>query len=157
AIDGGSLLVGGHFEPTTQALDVRGELRRLPLAAIHGELASGMASALSGSLAVSGELDQQLRFDADITSDAPSATRDQWEIRTVRLQGDWSSTRLRIADIDVDALGASIQGNDIDVALPGLASVQARVAATAPGLALAADAQMGERSGGGNLSLQLES
>src|SRR5690606_25759860 len=56
AIDGGSLLVGGHFGPTTQALDVRGELRRLPLAAIHGELASGMASALSGSLAVSGEL-----------------------------------------------------------------------------------------------------
>lgn len=157
SIGDGGLRFSGHFEPAAQALDVRGELRHLPLAAIHSELASGMASPLSGSLLVTGALDQQLAFEADIRSDAPAASADQWAVRTVRMQGEWSPARLHVAHIDVDALGARIEGEDIDVVLPDLSSIQARLVASAPGLTLNADAQMSARAGGGTLSLQLAS
>src|SRR5690606_25214025 len=153
----GSLRVSGWFTPESGSLDVRGDLRRLPLAAIHEKLATSMAPELSGTLTVAGDIGRQLDFEADIASNTSAASQDEWAIRTVRLQGDWSPSRLRIATIDLDALRARIEGNGIDVALPDLSAITAHVSATAPGLALQADAEMRDRSGGGTLSVRLDS
>lgn len=160
----GDVLINASYAPDGGALDVRGELRRLPLADIHGQLARGAASSVSGTLTVAGALEQQLVFDADINSDRAGATSarseapaDRWDIRRLQLQGSWSPTHLRVSRVDIDALGARIEGSGIDVALPEFASVAAHVNAVAPGLTLDADASMQQRSGGGTLSMQLAS
>ncbi len=144
----------------TQALDLRGEVQRLPLRQIHRKMANDLASQLSGKLAVAGTLQQGLAFTADMASDAAgagAARRGQWEIRSVQTKGSWSPTRLTIERIHLDAFQATMDGSDIDMVLPGLDSIKARVTATAPGVKLAADAAMLQQSGGGNLSVQLAS
>jgi translocation and assembly module TamB len=157
AIADGLLRVEGSYAAGTRALELRGELRRLPLAAIHEDLASDGAARLSGTLGASGTLDGPLSFQADIGSDAGSPAGGEWEIRTVHLNGDWSPTRLRVREIDIDALGARLEGRGIDVALPALESIEAHLSGEAPGLALQADATMRGQSGGGTLSLTMAS
>jgi translocation and assembly module TamB len=154
----GRLQAQGEFQPRTQVLQARAQLQRLPLARIHGKFADGAAAVLSGTLAARGDLRQGVDFDADIAGGAaPDTTRAAWEIRAVQANGRWSPSRLAVERIHVDALRARIDGSDIDVALPDLASIKARVTATAPGVAFDADAAMLQRSGGGRLSLQLSS
>lgn len=153
----GSMRIEGDYAPATTALRLRGELRELPLAAMHRELASDMAARLSGRLSASGTLEQRLAFEADIASDADSTARSEWEIRTVQLEGEWSPRRLRVREIDVDALGARVAGRGIDVSLPDMDSIEAHLTAEAPGLALQADARMRGREGGGTLSIEVAS
>ncbi len=164
AIAEGSLEVSGEFAPETRALQVDAQLRSLQMAAIHEELANGNAPALSGTLRVAGELDRRVDFDADIgtagagtTSQNGDVAADPWDIRNVRATGSWSPTRLQVTRIDIDALGAQIEGERVDIALPDLASIEAHLSAQAPGLSLQADATMRQRSGGGTLSVQLDS
>ncbi|MEO6078312.1 MAG: translocation/assembly module TamB domain-containing protein [Steroidobacteraceae bacterium] len=158
-IGAGRVLVQGDYAPMTQALDLRGELQRLPLRQIHRKMASDLASELSGKIVVSGALQQGLAFTADMASDAAgtAAQRGQWEIRSVQTKGNWSPTRLSIERIHFDAFQATIEGSGIDVVLPGLDSIKARVTAKAPGVQLAADVAMQQQSGGGKLSVQLAS
>lgn len=162
-IGDGSLRVQGRYMPAARTLDVRGTLARLPPAAIHRNLAADTASRLSGTFSVAGPLGGQVRFAADIGEEGRPATgngsavRSEWEIRTVRLAGEWSPRRLRVRELDVDAMGARLAGRNIDVALPDLASIEAQLFAEAPGLALQADAAMRDHAGGGTLSLVLSS
>lgn len=158
-VGGGRLQLRGDFDPRAQALDVRAELQRLPLRRIHGKLSNEAASELSGSVVVDGDLQQGLAFDADIDSPAAgrSSTRAQWEIRAIEARGRWSPSRLAVERIHLDAFRAQVDGNDIEVALPAMDSIKARVTAAAPGLALEADAAMLQQSGGGRLALQLAS
>ncbi len=155
----GRMQVRGEFAPATQALDLRGELQRLPLRQIHRKMATDLASQLSGAFTVAGTLQQGLAFTADMASDAASATtqRSEWEIRSIQAKGNWSPVRLTLERIHVDAFRAALDGSDIDVVLPGLDSIRARVTAAAPGVELAADAAMRQQSGGGKLSMQLAS
>jgi translocation and assembly module TamB len=156
----GRLQVQGGFAPPTQALDLRGELQRLPLRRIHRKMATDLATELSGELAVAGTLQQGLAFSADVASDARAGAarqRGQWEIRSIQTKGNWSPTRLGIERIHLDAFQATLDGSDIDVVLPGFDSIKARISAAAPGVKLAADAAMLQQSGGGRLSVQLAS
>jgi len=157
----GHAQVRGDYAPRTQALAVRADLQRLPLRQIHRKMGNTPASRVSGNLSASGSLKQNLAFDADIASDgagpAPVTSRGQWDISSIQARGNWSPTRLTIHHIHLDAFQATADGSDIDVALPGLNSVLARVAATAPGVRLNVDAAMQGRSGGGKLSMQLTS
>lgn len=156
----GQLQAEGEWLTDTRALKAQAALRRLPLRRIHRDLAGGPAE-LSGNLSVAGDLEAGLVFDADIRSDVAeddaAAPRAEWELRAVETQGRWSPRRLQVARIHLDAFGATADGNDIDVTLPGMDSIQATLKAAAPGLALDADAQMRRSSGGGKLSLQLVS
>ncbi len=157
----GQVQAQGEFAPKTQALNVRGQLQHLPLRQIHRKMANDSTSQLSGKLSVAGSLQQGLAFTADVAGDATGAgaapTRGEWEIRSIQAQGKWSPTRLSIERMHVDALQAKVDGNDIDVVLPGLDSVKAHLTAAAPGVQLAADAAMLQQSGTGKLSLQLAS
>ncbi|MEO6186457.1 MAG: hypothetical protein ABIP38_12895, partial [Steroidobacteraceae bacterium] len=155
----GRAQVAGEYAPRTQAVDLRGELQRLPLRQIHRKMAGDLASQLSGKLALTGTLQQGLAFTADMASDAAGTAkqRGQWEIRSIQTRGNWSPTQLSIERIHVDAFQATVDGHSIDVVLPGLDSIKASVTAAAPGVKLDADAAMQQQSGGGKLSLQLES
>lgn len=156
----GRMLVQGEFAPRTQALDLRGEVQRLPLRRIHRKMATDPIAELSGKLVIAGTLQQGLNFSADMAGDAragAASQRGQWEIRSIQTEGSWSPTRLMIRRIHLDAFQATLDGSDIDVVLPGLDSVQGRITAAAPGAQLTADAAMLQQSGGGTLSLQLAS
>lgn len=148
----------GEFQPGSQSLDVRGELRQLPLRQIHGRLAASADSALSGTLTARGDLREGLAFDADMSSSAgAAAARGSWEIRALRAKGSWSPSRLAVERLHLDAFGAQVDGENIEAALPEFDAIQGRLAATAPGMTMDADASMQARSGGGNLSLRLAS
>ncbi len=155
----GRAQVEGEYLPRTQALDLHGELQRLPLRQIHRKMASDLASQLSGKLAVAGTLQHGLAFTADMASDAAGTAkqRGQWEIRSLQTKGNWSPTRLTVERIHIDAFQATVDGNNVDIELPGLDSIKARIIAAAPGVKLEADAAMQQHSGGGRLSLQLDS
>lgn len=148
----------GEYRPGTQALDVRGELQRLPLRQIHGQLAASPASRLSGTLAARGDLRQGVAFETDIASaGGGTAGRGPWEVRTLRSRGSWSPSRLALEQVRVDAFGAMLDGNRIEAALPGFDSIRGQLAATAPGMRMETDARMQAQSGGGTLSLQVKS
>jgi translocation and assembly module TamB len=155
----GRVQAQGEFTPASRALDVHAELQRLPLRQIHRKMASDLASQLSGKLAVAGDLQQGLAFNADIASDAAGveATGSEWEIRAVNAKGKWTPTRLTIERMHLDAMQATLDGGPIDVVLPAMDSIKANITATAPGVLMAADATMTRQSGGGNLSVSLES
>jgi len=157
----GRVQLQGEYAPHTQLLDLRGDLQRLQLRRIHSKLATDVASRLSGKLTVAGTLQQGLVFNADLAGDAAGADvsrqRTRWEIRSVQAKGKWSPTRLAIERIHLDAFQAVVDGSDIDVVLPGLDSIKARVTAAAPGVKLAADGVMLRQSGEGKLSVQLTS
>ncbi|HXC57890.1 MAG TPA: translocation/assembly module TamB domain-containing protein [Steroidobacteraceae bacterium] len=157
----GRMQVRGDYAPRTQALDMRGELQRLPLRQIHRKMGTTAAAQLSGKFGASGSLRQRLTFEADMASDAPAAgapaQRGQWEIRSLQTKGSWSPTRLTIERLHADAFQAKADGNDIDVVLPGFDSVKARLTAEAPGVKLSADAAMLQQSGGGKLAVELSS
>jgi len=159
-IGAGHVQVRGDYAPRTQALALRGELQKLPLRQLHRKMGTTSTSQLSGKLSASGSLRQNLAFEADMATDSAGvtpATRGQWEIRSIRTRGNWSPTRLTIQDIHLDAFQATADGSDIDVALPDLNSIKARLTAAAPGVKLDADAAMQRSSGGGRLTVQLAS
>ncbi|MGC4029572.1 MAG: translocation/assembly module TamB domain-containing protein [Steroidobacteraceae bacterium] len=158
-LGGGEAHLQGEFNPEAQSLEVRGELQRLPLQQIHGQLAASAAATLSGTLAAHGDLRRGVAFDADIAGYTPGGApaRGAWEIRAIKAGGTWSPSRLALDSVHVDALGARIDGSGIEAALPALDSIKGQVKAVAPGLALAADARMQARTGDGSLSLQLAS
>ncbi|HUG73666.1 MAG TPA: translocation/assembly module TamB domain-containing protein [Steroidobacteraceae bacterium] len=158
----GRLVAQGQYGPGEQTVDVRADLRELPLKGIHSRLANAPSAQLSGAMRMSGNLRQGLSFNADLRTDAAAAgvgaeSRSEWEIRSLQLDGDWTPTSLRIARLHVDAFQATIDGSDIDIVLPGFDAIQARVVAAAPGVSLDADAAMRQQSGGGKLAVQLES
>jgi translocation and assembly module TamB len=160
-IGDGRVHVEGTYAPMTQALDLRGELQRLPLRRIHRKMANDLKVELSGKVAVAGTLPQGLAFDADMVSDAAASAkgipRGKWEIRAIQANGSWSPARLHVERVHLDAFEATLDGSGIDVALPDFRSIQARVTAAAPGVRLAADAAMMQQSGGGTFSLDLQS
>lgn len=157
----GHVQVRGDYAPPTQAMDLRGELRQLPLRQLHRKMGASFGSQLSGKLRASGRVNSGLAFEADVASNVaannPAAQRGQWEIRSIQTHGNWSPTRLTIQRVHLDAFQATADGRDIDVALPDFNSIKARLDAAAPGLKLNADAAMQQQSGGGKLAVQLAS
>jgi translocation and assembly module TamB len=160
-IGAGSAQLRGDYAPRTGVMNLRGELQHLPLRQIHRKLASDVAARLSGNLAVAGKLDQRLTFDAKLASDAgeaaTTAQRSAWEIRALEARGAWTPTRLTLEHLHADAFQATADGSGIDLSLPDLDTIKAQLTATAPGMKLTADAAMLQQSGGGRVSLQLES
>lgn len=149
----------GRYEPREQVLDLSGAIRRLPLRRIHTQLGSSADAALSGRLQARGNVARSVDFDAELGSDVlgtGDADR-QRDIRTLQARGRWSPARLNLERVQVEAFGARIDGSDIEVTLPELDAVSARVSANAPGIVLEADAAMRQRSGGGRMSLELAS
>jgi translocation and assembly module TamB len=157
----GAMQVRGDYVPQTQALDLRGELQRLPLRQIHRKMADDVTAVLSGTLTVSGNLQQGLDFEANVAGDAAatraSSQRGEWEIRAFETRGRWSPTLLTIESLHADALRATADGSGIEISLPQMDTIKARLTARAPGIELSADAAMLPRSGGGKVSLQLAS
>ncbi|MEB2318603.1 MAG: translocation/assembly module TamB domain-containing protein [Pseudomonadota bacterium] len=158
----GRLQLQGHFEPQTQALDVRGELRQLPLVQIHGELAAQRVPDLSGTLAASGQLDSGVGFDVDITGQgtvtgAGGSQRSRLDVRAIQARGHWSPQRLDLEHMHLDAFQARVDARKLNVALPDAERIEAVVKATAPGLDLDADVAMRQASGGGKLTLNVAS
>ncbi|HMA11877.1 MAG TPA: translocation/assembly module TamB domain-containing protein, partial [Steroidobacteraceae bacterium] len=72
-------------------------------------------------------------------------------------RGRFSSTQLAIDRLHLDALRATADGSEIEVSLPLLDSVRARVSATAPGLTLSANGAMSPQTGGGTIAMRLTS
>jgi autotransporter translocation and assembly factor TamB len=140
----GALQLQGQFAPASGDMDLRAELRQFPAAALDSRLAEGSTSVLAGSARINGNLRRQLRFDVDITGNGASTdagaarSRGPWEVRAVQGSGAWSPTSFTLARLHLDGFQAAIDGSDIEVALPGMDSIKARISATAPGLALPA-------------------
>lgn len=158
----GSLSLQGTYRPRQRAVDVRARVAQLPLRRIHRDMAADLDATLSGRMSVVGDLTSGLDFDSDIQSDAAltdaaGETRAEWEVRSLQTSGRWEPTRLRISRLHLDAMQARVDGSAIDIALPDFARIEARVRAQAPGVALDADADMQQRSGGGRVDLRLES
>ncbi len=158
----GRLQLQGHFEPQTQALDVRAEVRQLPLVRIHSELAAQRVPDLSGTLAATGQLDSGVGFDVDISSQgtatgAGDSQRSRWNVRAIQAEGRWSPQRLDVERMHLDAFQAKVDAHALSVALPDADRIEAVVTATAPGLSLDADAAMRQASGGGKLTLDVAS
>lgn len=155
----GQLQVRGTFVPQDRSMDLRGELQQLPLRRIHRRMAGSADATLSGNLTLRGSLDQSLAFHADMASSAGASAAQpaEWEIRSLLADGTWSPTHLAVQRIHLDAFQAQVDASDIDVELPGPGTIRGRIAATAPGMTLDADAAMAQQSGQGRLSLQLAS
>ncbi len=94
---------------------------------------------------------------SDAGEAATTAQRSAWEIRALEARGRWTPTRLTVERLHADAFQATADGSGIDVSLPDLDTIKAQLTATAPGLKLSADAAMLPQTGGGKVSLQLES
>lgn len=158
----GRVQLHGHFEPKTQALDLRGELRQLPLVQIHRELAAERVPDLDGTLAARGRLDRSIDFDVDIAGQARTTgvrggSRSRWDVRALQAKGRWSPRLLEVERVHLDAFQARVDANKLRVALPGAERIEAVVRASAPGLSLEADAAMQPARGGGRLALHVAS
>lgn len=157
----GSAQLRGNYIPRTGAMDIRGSLQSLPVRQIHRKLANDVAARLSGELTVAGRVDQGLTFDIKVASDADEAAtaaqRSAWEIRALEARGRWTPTRLTLERLHADAFQATADGSGIELSLPKLDTVKAQLTATVPGVMLSADAAMLPQTGGGKVSLQLES
>lgn len=158
----GSLQVQGHFEPQTQALDVHGEVRQLPLVRMHSELAEQQVPALNGTLAATGQLDTGVDFDVDISgqgsaSGARARPRSRWNVRAIQARGRWSPQQLEVERAHLDAFQARVDASRLSVALPSADRIEAVVTAAAPGLGIDVDAAMQQASGGGKLTLDVAS
>ncbi|MFT3821864.1 MAG: translocation/assembly module TamB domain-containing protein [Rubrivivax sp.] len=161
-VGAGRVQLQGHFEPPTQVLDLRGEVRQLPLVQMHSELAAERAPDLDGTLAASGRLDSGIGFDVDIASQgratvAGARQGSRWNVRAIQAKGRWSRQLLDVERLHLDAFQARVDAGKLRVALPGAERIEAVVSASAPGLSLEADAAMQPASGGGKLALQLAS
>lgn len=158
----GRVQLQGDFEPRTQALELRGELHRLPLVRLHGELAEQRVPDLDGTLAARGRLERGIDFDLDITSpgSAHGRPRSRWNARAVQARGRWSPQRLELERVHLDAFQARLDANRLRITLPGaegIEGIEGIVSASAPGLSLELDAAMQPARGGGKLALQVAS
>lgn len=156
----GHALLQGDYSPGDGALDLRAELRALPLRQMHRKFAADGLPRLTGSIAAKGSLQREISFDASLGSSRTARStpaRSPWEISAVEARGSWSASRLRMERVHLDAFQARVDGSGIDIALPGLESLAARLQGAAPGLALTADATMSPQTGGGRIDLQLAS
>ena len=158
----GGLQLQGHFEPLTQAIDVSGEVRQLPLVQIHSELAAQQVPDLSGTLAARGQLDNGVDFDVAIGSQgsatgAGESRRSRWDVRAIQAKGRWSPKQLDVERMHLDAFQVKVDADRLSVALPDANRIEAAIKATAPGLSLDADAAMQQASGGGKLTLNVAS
>lgn len=158
----GRVQLQGDFEPRTQALELRGELHRLPLVRLHGELAEQRVPDLDGTLAARGRLARGIDFDLDITSPGSASSahgrpRSRWNVRAVQARGRWSPQRLELERVHLDAFQARLDANRLRITLPGAEGIEGIVSASAPGLSLELDAAMQPARGGGKLALQVAS
>lgn len=156
----GSLQLQGQFAPRAQDLELRGELRRLPLRRIHRRMARNLDSELSGTFSARGNLQQAIAFDSAIRGNAAEradAQRGEWEIRAAELHGQWQPARLVVERIHVDAFQAQVDGSRIDVSLPDLTTIRAQLTAAAPGFSAKANGDMQPAAGGGSLDVEVAS
>ena len=154
----GRLQVQAQYAPDTQQLAVNGQLTRLPLVRLHSELAAEKVPDLSGTLKASGSVQEAVAFEADIQSNGRAqAVRSRWNVRALQAQGEWTPRQLSLPRLHLDAFQAKVDARDVQVALPDLASLQARLTVSAPGLNLQADTAMRQQSGQGKLQLDVAS
>lgn len=157
----GRVSLQGDFSPRTGIIDVRASLAQLPLRALHRKMAADTATRLGGNVGVAGTLGQSLAFQVDVGSDAPAVSarsrRGQWEIRMLKAQGKWSTSRLLVDQLHLDAFQASADASAVDVSLPKLDGLKGSLQASAPGLEISADAAMTAVGGGGRIVATLAS
>lgn len=157
----GSVRLRGSYAPTAGTLDLRAQLRQLPLQQVHRKLAVDPAARLSGELNTSGKPDRQLDFVATVsgtnTASQDVRSRAEWEIRSFEARGRWTPERLTVERVRADAFRAIADGRRIEVSLPAMNSVSGNLSFAAPGVALQADVDMRDQDGNGRVSLQLDS
>ncbi len=151
----GSISVQGSYAPATQQLQGRAELRALNPAALHSQLD---AAPLSGQASAEGQEGGAWRFAIDLRAAAPAGKpQAKTALRLDRLstQGQWQDGRLTIARLQLAALQAQVNGQDlrINTATPGL---QGRLQASLPGAQAQFDGQIEAHKGQGRLSLNLQ-
>lgn len=158
----GRVRLQGHFEPQTQTLDLRGDLRRLPPARIHGALAAKRVPELDGTLAARGRMDRGIDFEVDIAGRGGNtgprgAAGSRWDVRALQAKGRWSPQLLDLEQVHLDAFQARVDASKLRVALPRAGRIEGVVSASAPGIGLEGDAAMQPARGGGKLALHLAS
>ncbi|WP_404300312.1 translocation/assembly module TamB domain-containing protein [Alicycliphilus denitrificans] len=151
----GSASLQGSYRPATQTLQGRAELRALNPAALHSLLD---AAPLNGQISADGSDDGAVRFAVDLRAAAARATASSGAaLRLDRLtaQGQWQDGRLAIARLQLHALQARLQGQDLHISTAA-PSLQGRLQASLPGATAQFDGQIAPQSGKGRLALDLQ-
>lgn len=151
----GSASLQGSYRPATQTLQGRARLRALNPAALHSLLD---AAPLNGQISADGSDDGAVRFAIDLRAAAARATTSSGAaLRLDRLtaQGRWQDGRLAIARLQLNALQAQLQGQELHISTAA-PSLQGRLQARLPGATAQFDGQIAPQSGKGRLALDLQ-
>ncbi len=160
---GGSIALQGRFTPATHALEGQARLANVNPAQLHTRLAP---APLTGTLSASGSAagdGAAVRFAADLRSGAlprgartPRGGADPAPIALQRLstQGTWSGDRIDLAQLLVQAQGAQVRGQALQIDTKTLAA-RGRVQAELPGASAEADGHIAPDRGAGTLALRI--
>lgn len=165
---GGHIEAQGSFTPATQALQGQARLVQVNPAQLHTRLAplplSGTASA-SGSAA--GE-DAAVRFQADVRASGPAGralasskggkssapVAAPIALQRLSTQGRWQGQRIELAQLLLQAEGAQVRGDGLQIDTQALAA-SGRLQAELPGTTAQANGQIGPDSGAGTLAMRV--
>ncbi len=161
AAGGGSIEAQGSFTPATQALQGQARLARVNPAQLHTRLAplplTGTASA-----SAAGE-DAAVRFSADLRAAAGPARKGTPRgagapapiaLQRLSTQGRWQGQRIELAQLLLQAEGAQLRGQDVQIDTQAL-SASGRLQAELPGASAQASGRMAATEGDGTLAVRL--
>ncbi len=151
----GQLSLQGRFTPATQLMEGRADLVQLSPADLLSTLD---AAPIQGYLQATAHEDLSVRFSAALQADKPRRNTDKNALTLEKLtaQGEWQAPWLRLSELNIDALQASLRSKQLEIEIPTL-QVKARAQAQVPGGKLNIDGRLGREDGAGRADLSLVS
>lgn len=158
----GQVALQGRFTPATQAVEGRADVTRLNPAALYSTLD---AAPLQGRIEATTGEDQSVSFVAALQADggrarragAPAAlARSALTIERLNATGVWQAPRLRLSELDLQALQARVRSSRLEFDTQTLL-LSTRAQAEVPGGKLDIDGQLGRASGAGKADVAIAS
>ena len=154
-VGAGHLAVQGRFTPATKTVEGRADVEQLNPADLFSTLD---AAPLSGHLQATAGEDQRVAFVAALQAGKSTARRTAAPLglQSLAAKGEWQAPWLRLSELDVQALQASLRSSRLEVDTKTML-VTARAQAQVPGGKLDVDGRLGRDEGAGKADLSIAS